>query len=139
MKWEYNSLEGSFTLCTGENKMTRKNYHPIFTNDRWQPGSHTKNEPGFMNDLTIQETRRECERLNTRSDAPDSMDIDSGLGIGGINNDQSMPVIPSLQAMERVQKMYDTDKICKRCGSSKNFDGAMFTTYGNGICDDCGG
>jgi hypothetical protein len=67
-----------------------------------------------------------------------SMDIDSGLGIGGINNDQSMPVIPSLRAIERVQKMHDTDTICKRCGQSENFDGAMFTTLGgSNICDDC--
>lgn len=67
-----------------------------------------------------------------------SMDIDSGLGIGGINNDQSMPIIPSLRAMERVQKMHDTDTICKRCGQSANFDGAMFTTLGgSNICDDC--
>lgn len=55
-------------------------------------------------------------------------DIDSGLGIGGINNDQSMPAIPSVRAIERVQKMHDTDTICKRCGASANFDGAMFTT-----------
>ena len=67
-----------------------------------------------------------------------SMDIDSGLGIGGINNDQSMPFIPSARAIERVQKMHDTDTICKRCGASENFDGAMFTTLGgSGICDDC--
>ena len=67
-----------------------------------------------------------------------SIDIDSGLGIGGINNDQSMPTIPSIEALERVQRMEDTDIVCKRCHSSKNFDGAMFTTMaGSGICDDC--
>lgn len=61
----------------------------------------------------------------------------SGLGIGGINNDQSMPEIPSAKAFERVQKMVDTDVICRRCGASKNFDGAMFTNGGGDICDDC--
>jgi len=67
-----------------------------------------------------------------------SMDVDSGLGIGGINNDQAMPFIPSVRAIERVQKMHDTDTICKRCGASANFDGAMFTTLGgSNICDDC--
>lgn len=67
-----------------------------------------------------------------------SMDIESGLGIGGINNDQSMPTIPSLRALDRVQKMHDTDTVCRRCGASKNFGGAMFTTLGgSGICDDC--
>jgi len=61
----------------------------------------------------------------------------SGLGIGGINNDQSLPEIPSAQALERVQRMTDTDVICRCCGASKNFDGAMFTTGGGNICDDC--
>lgn len=64
-------------------------------------------------------------------------DIDSGLGIGGINNDQSLPAIPSIRAIERVQHLMDTDIICRRCGASKNFDGAMFTTGGGDICDDC--
>lgn len=65
-------------------------------------------------------------------------DTDSGLGIGGINNDQSIPVIPSARALARVQRLSDTDKVCIRCGASKHFDGAMFTTIaGSGICDDC--
>jgi len=66
-------------------------------------------------------------------------DTDSGLGIGGINNDQSMPVIPSARAIERVQRMMDTDVVCRRCGASKNFDGAMFTNGGGNVCDDCFG
>jgi hypothetical protein len=65
-------------------------------------------------------------------------DIDSGLGIGGINNDQSTPTVPSLKAIERLQRLHDTDIICKRCSASANFDGAMFTTLvGTPICDDC--
>jgi len=60
----------------------------------------------------------------------------SGLGIGGLANYEETPVIPSVRAMERVQRMHDTDVICRRCGASKNFDGAMFTTGGN-VCDDC--
>lgn len=64
-------------------------------------------------------------------------DIDSGLGIGGINNDQQMPDVPTVQALERLQRLYDTDIICRRCGASKNF-GAMFSTLaGSDICDDC--
>lgn len=66
-----------------------------------------------------------------------SWDTDSGLGIGGINNDQSMPIIPSAQAISRMQQMHDTDTVCRRCGASKNFGGAMFTTVGGNICDDC--
>ena len=54
-------------------------------------------------------------------------DSDSGLGIGGIGNDQSIPTCPSARAIARAQRLHDTDTICRRCGSSKNFDGAMFT------------
>lgn len=65
-------------------------------------------------------------------------DTDSGLGIGGINNDQSMPTVPSARALARVQRLSDTDTVCSRCGASKHFDGAVFTTIaGSGICDDC--
>jgi len=66
-----------------------------------------------------------------------TMDIDSGLGIGGINNDQAAPFVPSVAAIERVQRMHDTDTVCRRCGASATFDGAMFTTIGGNICDDC--
>lgn len=67
-----------------------------------------------------------------------TMDIDSGLGIGGIGNDQAAPLVPSVEAIERVRKLTDTDTICRKCGASQNFDGAMFTTISGGdICDDC--
>lgn len=66
-----------------------------------------------------------------------SWDTDSGLGVGGINNDQALPFIPSDRAIARVQRMMDTDTVCRRCGASKNFGGAMFTTVGGNICDDC--
>ena len=67
-----------------------------------------------------------------------TMDIDSGLGIGGINNDQSAPFVPSAAAIARVQHLHDTDTVCRRCGASAHFDGAMFTTLGgSNICDDC--
>jgi len=61
----------------------------------------------------------------------------SGLGIGGINNDQTMPFVPSVAAIKRVQRMRDNDVVCLRCGASQNFDGAMFTTGGGDVCDDC--
>lgn len=65
-------------------------------------------------------------------------DSDSGLGIGGINNDQAAPIIPTQAAIERIEKMRRTDVVCRRCGASQNFDGAMFTTMGgSNICDDC--
>ena len=66
-----------------------------------------------------------------------SMDSDSGLGIGGINNDQSMPIIPSAEAIRRRMEAEKSAKVCRKCGAS-SLDGAMFTTVvGSGICDDC--
>lgn len=61
------------------------------------------------------------------------------LGIGGIGifAENEMPVIPSPAAMARMEQLQKTDIVCRRCGQSKNFDGAMFTTGGGDICDDC--
>lgn len=65
-------------------------------------------------------------------------DTDSGLGIGGIKNDQSLTPVPTVRAIKRVQRMRATDRVCRRCGASQNFDGAMFSTLaGSNICDDC--
>ena len=61
----------------------------------------------------------------------------SGLGIGGLANYEEPPVVPSVVAIERVQHLMDIDVICRCCGASKTFVGAMFTTGGGYICDDC--
>jgi len=65
------------------------------------------------------------------------MDSDSGLGIGGINNDQSMPIIPSAEAIGRRMEAEKSAKVCRKCGES-SLDGARFTNGGGNICDDCG-
>jgi hypothetical protein len=76
-------------------------------------------------------------RVNARTDQ--FHDTDAGLGIGGISNDQSMPVVPSVQAAARYERMLANATVCRRCGES-SLDGAMFTTLsGSGICDDCAG
>jgi hypothetical protein len=99
-----------------------------------------------MSKMTIEELIAEAAILfdndeksqgNTETTETD-WDTDSGLGIGGIGNDQSMPHIPSEKSIAKVQEMHDTDTICRRCHASQNFDGAMFTTLGGtNICDDC--
>ena len=61
----------------------------------------------------------------------------SSLGIGGLATYEETPVVPSLAAIERAQRLMDTDVVCRRCNASKNFDGAMFTTGGGNVCDDC--
>lgn len=95
---------------------------------------------GFGGTMNKTEAIAEIEKLNSRPMAAsiEFPDTDSGLGIGGINRDQSMPVIPSIAALERIEKMTKTDIVCKKCGASQNFGGAMFTTLrGSRICDDC--
>ena len=61
----------------------------------------------------------------------------SGLGIGGLGNYDEPAIIPSVKAIEREQYLFDTDVVCRKCGASKNFDGAMFTNGGGDVCDDC--
>ena len=64
---------------------------------------------------------------------------ESGLGIGGLAHHEEKPIAPSARAVERVERMHQRETICRICGQSDVFDGAMFTTYGGNICDDCGG
>ena len=66
-------------------------------------------------------------------------DFDRGFGIGGLGLHEEPPVIPTEAALRRVERLEATDTICQRCGASRNFDGAMFTTGGGNICDDCFG
>lgn len=64
----------------------------------------------------------------------------SGLGIGGAGSYVEQPIIPTIAAIKRVERMEQRATYCKRCGDSDVFDGAMFTTArGSGICDDCFG
>jgi hypothetical protein len=64
---------------------------------------------------------------------------DAIMGIGGVGifEENEVPVVPTVAALKRIEWMQETDVICRRCGASKNFDGAMFTTGGGNICDDC--
>ena len=70
-------------------------------------------------------------------DAPEYCGIMAVSGIGVFEENET-PVIPSEAALARIEKMEGTDVVCRRCGASRNFDGAMFTTMrGGNICDDC--
>lgn len=67
-------------------------------------------------------------------------DFDRGFGIGGLGRHQEPPTIPTAEQIERIERLEQDDVICRRCGASMNFDGAMFTTGGfSGLCDDCFG
>jgi len=62
----------------------------------------------------------------------------SGLGISGLANYDEKPIIPSVAAIKRMEKIENEMQICRRCGASDLIDGAMFTTMaGSGYCDDC--
>jgi len=61
----------------------------------------------------------------------------SGLGIGGLGRHIETPIVPSIEAIKRVEQMEREMIVCRRCGQSDLFDGAMFTTSGTNICDDC--
>lgn len=71
-----------------------------------------------------------------------SADYHGIMGLGGIGayTENEIPIIPNEAALERIERMERTDIVCRRCGASQNFDGAMFTADRNsGICDDCYG
>lgn len=60
-----------------------------------------------------------------------------GFGIGGLGSYEEPPVIPTLAQMERLEQLERQARYCRRCHQSDVFDGAMFTTGGGDICDDC--
>lgn len=74
----------------------------------------------------------------TLADVERIPDTDSGLGIGGINNDQSAPFVPSIKAAQKMDATNKRTRKCCRCGQTDTYHGAMFTTLSGGnICDDC--
>ena len=68
------------------------------------------------------------------------MSEDAIFGIGGVGQfeENEAPMVPSEAALKRYERMLATEVICRYCGAS-SLDGAMFTTLGGNICDDCAG
>ena len=64
-------------------------------------------------------------------------DFDRGFGIGGLGRHVEPTTVPTVAQMARLEKMEARARYCRRCGQSDVFDGAMFTTGGGDICDDC--
>ena len=129
-------------LLAMRNKMVRENEAPL-------PGS----DNALLYDVakTLGLTDRQAEILagddeQVQPDAPARTLVDSGtpydfstsgLGIGGLGTHQEMPIIPTVAAIERVERLEAEMIVCRRCGASDVFDGAMFTDGGGDICDDC--
>ncbi len=87
--------------------------------------------------VSSQDTIREIQQ---RSDDESPLDFSSsGLGIGGLAHYEEKPIIPSARALERHERKLAQATTCHRCGQTDVFDGAMFTTGGGDICDDCFG
>lgn len=59
-------------------------------------------------------------------------DFDSGLG-----RHEEKPIAATAVQIGRMEAQARRERICRRCGQSDIFDGAMFTTGGGNICDDC--
>jgi hypothetical protein len=68
----------------------------------------------------------------------DASDFDQGFGIGGLGRHIEAPIIPTVEAIARVEEMEQRAQTCRKCGQNDVFDGAMFTTaQDSGLCDDC--
>ena len=79
----------------------------------------------------------ENELLPAGSKQTTRPDFDKGFGIGGLGRYVEDPIIPTVAQIERHEKMEAQATFCSRCGESDAFDGAMFTTGGGNVCDDC--
>lgn len=67
------------------------------------------------------------------------MDFDQGFGISGLGRHEETPIIPTVEVIERLEKLEAEATYCRVCGCSDLFDGAMFTTGDGDVCDDCFG
>jgi len=65
------------------------------------------------------------------------LDFDGGFGIGGLGRHDEPGRIPTIAQIERMERIEREMIVCRRCGASDIIDGAMFTTGGGNICDDC--
>lgn len=81
-------------------------------------------------------TYSEANNLYSPVDTPGS-DFDRGFGIGGLGRHVEEPFIPSVAQMAKLERMEARATHCRRCGESDVVDGAMFTTGGGNVCDDC--
>jgi len=96
---------------------------------------------GISGTMTIHEARHEAATRNAEKPQSKSQSTDycGAMGIGGIGiyAENEMPSVPSVRAIERMEKLEKRARRCRRCGQTDVFDGAMFTTGGGDVCDDC--
>lgn len=102
----------------------------------------------FDGAMTRVEAQAERDRLNVQLTPPTEQPISPAqpqadycgiMGIGGLGiyAENEAPFVPSERAIERYEKLAAQARTCRRCGQTDVFDGAMFTTSGGDVCDDC--
>ena len=113
--------------------MTTNIYGTVYVKSE---GAHCLNYGGSM---TREQALAELDRLNAKPEPMQTVqfDFDGGFGIGGINRAQEMPIVPTPEQIGRYNRAVETDVVCKVCGASKHFGGAMFCNGGGDICNDC--
>lgn len=96
-----------------------------------------------MNDGDYWFNAEDVVATDPRVSAPETQGVHdfshSGLGIGGLARHVEEPFVPTIRQMKRWEQMEQQARYCRRCGESDVFDGAMFTTGGGNVCDDCFG
>ena len=67
----------------------------------------------------------------------ETKDFDKGFGISGLAHYDEPATIPTIAQIKRLEQIEAAMQVCRRCGESDLLDGAMFTTGGGSVCDDC--
>ena len=97
-------------------------------------------EPALAEHIKREHPKSKRKRRGNRVQPTNSTsDFDRGFGIGGLGRHQEDPMIPTVAQMEKMDRMRARATRCRRCGQTDMFHGAMFTTVGGDICDDCCG
>lgn len=97
-------------------------------------GQDQKYRVTFSGTMTKVEAKAECNRLNA---VPQQVhDFDTGLGIGGLGRHEERPYVPTVAAIDREMARRVMLRRCSQCGATED-GGAMFTTGGGSVCDDC--
>ena len=62
----------------------------------------------------------------------------TGVGVSRLSQHDEKPIIPTPQAIKRLECLEQQATTCNSCHQTDVFDGAMFTTDpASGMCDDC--
>lgn len=62
----------------------------------------------------------------------------TGAGVGRLSQHEERSIIPTPQAVKRLERLARQATTCDRCHLTDVFDGVMFTTDpASGLCDDC--